>query len=163
MRNQFQSLDEDDVEFLDSVLESTRAAEAAVKKQTREQLELFKRQQEEAELAARGKGEPDAVPEATESWTVSRKRKKGRDDVLGKVKLRKASSGAKETPPTEAAKEKVVEASSKSTASTGVAPKTAPVETASQPAEKVKESPKPSTSPTLGLGLGLDAYSSDDD
>ncbi|EGP92223.1 uncharacterized protein MYCGRDRAFT_28186, partial [Zymoseptoria tritici IPO323] len=95
LRNQFQALDEDDVEFLDSVLESTRKQEAAVRKQTREELEAFKRQQQEAEQAAKVMDVLPEPPVETSSWTVSRKRKKGREDVLGGVKLRKASSGAK--------------------------------------------------------------------
>ena len=53
MQNQFRSLDEDEVEFLDSVLESTRTKEAEVKKQTKEQLEVFRAHQEEAERLAR--------------------------------------------------------------------------------------------------------------
>ena len=53
MQNQFRSLDEDEVEFLDSVLESTRTKEAEVKKQTKEQLQAFRAQQEEAEKVAR--------------------------------------------------------------------------------------------------------------
>lgn len=51
LKNQFRALDEDEVEFLDSIMESTRAQEAAVKKETAEQLELFRRQREEAEKA----------------------------------------------------------------------------------------------------------------
>ena len=63
-RNQFRSLDEDEVDFLDSVLESTRAKEAEVKKQTTEQLEAFRRQQEEAEKTATvpDEAEPPEAP-----------------------------------------------------------------------------------------------------
>lgn len=95
MKNQFRSLDEDEVEFLDSVLESTRAKEAEVKKQTREQLEAFRRSQEEAERAASLQDTDPA--EAVETWTVGpRKRKKGRENVIGGVKLRRTSNTEKQ-------------------------------------------------------------------
>lgn len=91
MRNQFQTLNEDEVEFLDSVLEETRRKDEAVKRQTREELEAFKRQQEEAGKAVTETGEVDGEEM---SWKVGRKRKKGKEDILGVggVKLRKGSS-----------------------------------------------------------------------
>jgi hypothetical protein len=163
------------VEFLDSVLESTRKQEAAVKRQTREELEAFKRQQQEAEQAAKGVVEPEA-PMSTDTWTVSRKRKKGRDDVLGGVKLRKASSGAKaaddsakvegpaSTPAMMAAKEPSPEKAASIVASSAedAVSESAAVKEASSPATAVAKlstspSPKPST------GLGLVAYSSDEE
>lgn len=92
LKNQFRNLDEDEVEFLDSVLESTRAREEAVKKETREQLELFRRQQEEADRAlmaeSAGTGDVTEVgasgsPTGAESsWAVNarkRKRLKGKE------------------------------------------------------------------------------------
>ncbi|SMR44679.1 unnamed protein product [Zymoseptoria tritici ST99CH_1A5] len=174
LRNQFQALDEDDVEFLDSVLESTRKQEAAVRKQTREELEAFKRQQQEAEQAAKV---VDTLPEApveTSSWTVSRKRKKGREDVLGGVKLRKASSGAKTLG--EAAKDESP-VSGTATGAAEPAGKTALADVgasknANSGSSEVKEVsnapaaiPRPSVSPPPqpGSGLGLVAYSSDED
>ncbi|KAI9716482.1 MAG: hypothetical protein M1812_005377 [Candelaria pacifica] len=104
LKNQFRSLDEDEVEFLDSVLESTRAKEAAVKKETTEQLDLFRKQQEEAdkalllaetnaEKANPGGGSASPIAEE-EQWVINgRKRKKGKDkEALKGVKLRKSSS-----------------------------------------------------------------------
>lgn len=102
LKNQFRSLDEDEIEFLDSVLESTRTKEAAVKKETIEQLDLFRRQQEEADKAwlaeaVDGNG-TNAVagssPTEEEQWTVNgKKRKRAKDkQVLKGVKLRKTSS-----------------------------------------------------------------------
>ncbi|KAH0537638.1 hypothetical protein FGG08_005589 [Glutinoglossum americanum] len=108
LKNQFRSLDEDEVEFLDSVLESTRAREAALKKETTEQLDAFRKQQEEADKAAfreedqtgktaagTGGGSGSPVGEE-EQWALSgRKRKKGREkEVLKGVKLRRTSSTA---------------------------------------------------------------------
>ncbi|KLJ10700.1 hypothetical protein EMPG_09868 [Blastomyces silverae] len=100
LKNQFRSLDEDEVEFLDSVLESTRAQEAALKRETKEQLEIFHRQRQEAEkaLVDTGSGDPKSAgassPADEEQWTTSvrkRKRAKVKDAIPG-VKLRKSSS-----------------------------------------------------------------------
>ncbi|KAI7249690.1 hypothetical protein KC343_g10630 [Hortaea werneckii] len=99
-RNQFRSLDEDEVEFLDSVLESTRSQEAEVKKETREQLDAFRKLQEDAEKKAvagqEGEDAGDvAAADAETSWALGpRKRKKGKErgGVLGGIKLRKAES-----------------------------------------------------------------------
>ncbi|KAL8914688.1 MAG: hypothetical protein Q9171_000700 [Xanthocarpia ochracea] len=106
----FRNLDEDEVEFLDSVLESTRAKEDAVKKETAEQLNLFRRQQDEADKASLdltgartvASSEPGTQPEtsaANSQWAINaRKRKRLKDKgVLPGVKLRKSSSTS-ETP-----------------------------------------------------------------
>lgn len=158
MKNQFRSLDEDEVEFLDSVLETTRAQEAAVKKQTAEELDAFRRQQEEAEKAAKAAGPEDAV-ESTEStsWSVGKKRKKGREGLLGGVKLRKASSGEK----TSVTVEPDVEASA-SPPKEEHAKVAKGVKRDSQIDGPVNVSVEPSK-PPAPLGLGLAAYSSDED
>ncbi|KAI7162769.1 hypothetical protein KC349_g1830 [Hortaea werneckii] len=100
-RNQFRSLDEDEVEFLDSVLESTRTQEAEVKKETKEQLDAFRKLQEDAEKKAvagqEGEDAGDAATaDAETSWALGpRKRKKGKErgGLVGGIKLRKAESG----------------------------------------------------------------------
>ena len=51
IKNQFRTLDEDEVEFLDSLLESTRAEEANIKEQTSKHLEVFRRQREQTDKA----------------------------------------------------------------------------------------------------------------
>ncbi|KAI4201984.1 MAG: hypothetical protein LQ350_002889 [Teloschistes chrysophthalmus] len=109
LRNQFRNLDEDEVEFLDSVLESTRAKEAAVKKETSEQLRLFRRQQEEADkelvddtttgnIVSPGAGSPTLNTES--QWAINaRKRKRTKDtEILPGLKLRKASSTSETSP-----------------------------------------------------------------
>lgn len=92
LSNQIAALQEDDVEYLDSVLESERVKEAAVRKETSEQLALFRKQQEEAEREALAKsGSP---VEEQETWTVSHKKRKksfGKGSLLG-VKVRKFES-----------------------------------------------------------------------
>ncbi|MCJ1286260.1 hypothetical protein MMC26_005605 [Xylographa opegraphella] len=103
LKNQFRNLDEDEIEFLDSVLESTRAKEEAIKKETAEQLNLFRRQQEDADRAmAHEAGEKNAdsilpqsgSPDDDDSqWTVHRKRKRTKETEIAKgVKLRRSSS-----------------------------------------------------------------------
>jgi hypothetical protein len=80
------------------VLETTRRKEAEVKKDTLEQLEVFRRRQEEAErklLEAENTTGP--LVEDSPQWIASgRKRKKSEKDgaLLKGVKLRRASTGA---------------------------------------------------------------------
>lgn len=115
LKNQFRNLDEDEVEFLDSVLESTRAHEEAVKKETREQLELFRRQQEEADRAlmaqsttnadATGVGVPGSPTGEESLWTVNaRKRKRLKEKEAGKLVKQRKPSLPMETPDSTAAK-----------------------------------------------------------
>ncbi|KAF2813515.1 uncharacterized protein BDZ99DRAFT_412327, partial [Mytilinidion resinicola] len=91
-KNQFRALDDEEVEFLDAVLESERAKEAAIRKETREQLDSFRKQQEEAEKAALAEGDT-AIPDEEQLFAAGRKRKKGKEkEPLRGVKLRKSSS-----------------------------------------------------------------------
>lgn len=93
LKNQFRSLDEDEIEFLDSVLESTRAQEAAVKKDTADQLELFRRQREEAEKAMLGPTSSEVTPAEEEEWAIpGRKRRRDKKDLLIPGKKRKSSA-----------------------------------------------------------------------
>jgi hypothetical protein len=93
LKNQFRSLDEDEIEFLDSVLESTRAQEAAVKKDTADQLELFRRQREEAEKAMLGPTSSDITPAEEDEWAIAgRKRRRDKKDLLIPGKKRKSSA-----------------------------------------------------------------------
>ena len=103
LKNQFRNLDEDEVEFLDSVLESTRKKEEEVRKETSEQLDLFRRQQEEKDKELlEGGGEVDGkagsptVGESQSPWAVNaRKRKRVKENDragLKGLKLRNSSS-----------------------------------------------------------------------
>lgn len=100
LKNQFRALDEDEVDFLDSVLESTRAQEAAVKKDTADQLEAFRKQREEAEKALLGPTSSDVTPAEEEEWSIparKRRREKGKDLLLPGKKHR-ASATESEKP-----------------------------------------------------------------
>ncbi|KAK5115936.1 hypothetical protein LTR62_000392 [Meristemomyces frigidus] len=171
LRNQFQSLDEDDVEFLESVRESSRTKDEEVKRQTREQLEAFRKQQESAEMAARGQ---DVSGEASEgvaqSWSIApRKRKKGYE-VVGGVKLRKTSSAEKTVSPTSTVAE---EAAAKVRGEDGLESEQANDEVGSAkvvdgavratvPASRSSVSSMRAVGPAKPA-LGLAAYSSDED
>lgn len=105
LKNQFRSLDEDEIDFLDSVLESTRAQEAAVKKDTADQLEVFRKQREEAEKVLLGPTSSDVTPAGEEEWAIpARKRRRDKKDLLLPGKKRKASvdEGKNTTEPSEA-------------------------------------------------------------
>ncbi|KAK4888559.1 hypothetical protein LTR27_012567 [Elasticomyces elasticus] len=100
LSNQFRALDEDEVDFLESVSSVSRIKEAEVKKETREQLEAFRKQQEEAEKAARLEDGTEG-PATTETWAVgSRKRKKGREkESIGGLKIRRVSTAEEKSMP----------------------------------------------------------------
>ena len=173
------------------MLESTRAKEEAVKKETKEQLDLFRRQQEEADKALLdAAGNEATVAPATAGsspmeegqWAVNaRKRKRVKEkEVLKGVKLRKSSSTS----------EQVASPSTENHSVSSIfntesnPPKSTPVPNEGQAAVKyadsnvgINSSPSeelsvqhsssttPSTKPTNGglPGLGLGDYSSDDE
>jgi len=109
LKNQFRALDEDEIDFLDSVMESTRAEEDRVRRETKEGLALFRQQQEEADKKARleGKGAAGVVVEEgsptagaeEESWVAGgRKRKRAKDkEVIKGVKIRRSSTADEKT------------------------------------------------------------------
>ncbi|KAI9845945.1 MAG: hypothetical protein M1838_001494 [Thelocarpon superellum] len=159
LKNQFRSLDEDEVDFLDSVLESTRAKEEAVKKETTEQLDVFRRQQDEADKAlllsddragVGGEGSPEQMPE---QWvTKGRKRKKGAEtEPLKGVKIRRPSASRDKSPVSEPAKEEQRPKSERP----------GPTADAASPARPAPALSSTAPKATGGL-LGLD-YASDDD
>lgn len=135
--------------------EGARAREAAVKKDTKEHLDEFRRQQEEAEKAAREQEGAEEPTQVGESWAAGpRKRKKGKErEGIGGLKIRRTESGEKKGE--EGGKKAEEKADDKSVANTATKE-----ETKAKP--DLSTSPPPVTaSPALGLGLG--AYSSDED
>jgi len=169
LRNQFRSLDDDEVDFLDSVLESTRAKEAAVKKDTAEQLNRFKEQQEQRERTEQvTESEEPLSPQ--ENWAVNgRKRKRAQGkDILG-IKLRKSSSTADSAPTLPLRKESVHSESGspvekdKETA-TGIQASRELTNKGTVTRLNKEDATKPSknTTPT-SVGLGLGGYSSGED
>ncbi|PYI13294.1 hypothetical protein BO86DRAFT_389477 [Aspergillus japonicus CBS 114.51] len=182
LKNQFRSLDEDEVDFLDSILESTRAKEAAVKKETAEGLELFRRQREEAEKTLLEDTAADVVPAAEgEDWKLpARKRRREKSkDLLVPGKKRKSLSGdsagspkGEQAPPTTSKEPRVDESLPKSTSAhqiteTGTQKPLRVAESAAnsgQPVEKSTSANSPVQKPAANsssLSLGLAGYSSD--
>ena len=109
------------------MLESTRAKEEAVKKETAEQLDLFRRQQEEADKASLGEGgdlsDPNAtgktggLPAIESEWAVNakkRKRAKEKEGLKG-IKLRRSSTS--ETPQVSTTPDKPADSSTPSVVS----------------------------------------------
>ncbi|KAF1834240.1 hypothetical protein BDW02DRAFT_345555 [Decorospora gaudefroyi] len=164
------ALADDEADYLDSILEKKRREEANVRKETSEQLDLFRRQREEAERKARGLEEDGAAAPREEDvgqWAaVGRKRKKGSETGLLKgVKLRKSGSVVEE-------KKTVDEAKGAKDPSQGVSAKTVPA-TAIKDGMKSSATPPvavskpltatPSTKPTNAFSLSLGYASSDDE
>lgn len=148
------------MEFLDSVLESTRAKEAAIRKETKEQLDSFRKQQEDVEKAALVEDTNDASQVQEEQWIMrGRKRKKGQDRELVKgLKLRKSSSTDERKPSiTSEDRENLVKSSADN-------PKTDFATKSPQSASPNPTSHIPKTaSPPQTQGLGLGGYSSDEE
>lgn len=162
LKNQFRSLDQDEVDFLDSVLESTRKEEERVKRETAEGLELFRKQQEEADKKARA-GEGQDTTEAStaaeeEQWAAGarkRKRTKEKEGLKG-VKIRRSSSTAEAGTASSPEGKKQEDRTKSMKIAQEEQPKanTASEDPASKP-------PEPAVKPKAGLGL-VD-YGSDDD
>ncbi|KAJ4367698.1 hypothetical protein N0V83_007283 [Neocucurbitaria cava] len=157
------ALDDDEADYLDSVLEKKRKEEARVRKETLEQLELFRKQREEAESKAVEEENAEPSKGNGGQWAaVRRKRKAGHDAGLLKgVKLRKSS------PATEEKKDIDKRSSKPDTMAQNVAEVTDEITrgtNAPSPADTIKPSsaPPPAMS-SNALSLALNYESSDDD
>ena len=157
LKNQFKSLDEDDVDFLDSVLESERAKEDAVKRETAEQLDKYRKHQAAAQTVDLKVQSSTAAPSKDkDAWVTKKRRKKELDNPISK--LRKTSTGtAKEPTAPEAAEASVKSERSEVTKEKRDMP----------PENEASSTPPPvvstSTPASNASALGLDAYSSDED
>ncbi|EFE43645.1 hypothetical protein TRV_01607 [Trichophyton verrucosum HKI 0517] len=157
LKNQFRTLDEDEVEFLDSILESTHAKEEALQKETSEKLELFHRQREEAEKAlldAETGNAAELVGPADEgdNWAISgrkRRRPKEKEGGLLGLKRRRSATAAENN-------------NNSSTHSKDGKDKAMEGAEATQPPPIKKPEPSIPTE-TKASTLGLGAYSSDED
>ncbi|KAI4637041.1 hypothetical protein J4E93_010707 [Alternaria ventricosa] len=162
------ALDDEEADYLDSVLEKKRQEELNVKRETFEQLDLFRRQREEAERKAKGlEEECSEAPkdEDAPQWAaVGRKRKKGSEAGLLKgVKLRKSSSVPEEKKSVDEGKAtaqfesvKTNVSSTATSANGSKSPAATSVHTTKPPAGQSTSKP----GNTLSLGLG---YASSDD
>jgi hypothetical protein len=165
-KNQFRALDDEEVEFLDAVLESERAKEAAIRKDTREQLDSFRKQQEEAEKAALAGEETTPAVEEEQLFTAGRKRKKGKEkEPLRGVKLRKPSTTSEQPSPALKAAFKPQaekkEASAASASPVGVFKSKGPNPSGSDKGQKSPSASPPAAAAKSSI-LGLANYSSDE-
>ena len=94
LKNQFKNLDEDDVDFLDSVLETERAKEEAVRRETAEQLDVYRKQQAAAQKVDLEATKPEPSQDA-DAWVTKKRRKKELDNSVSKV--RKTSKSIEST------------------------------------------------------------------
>jgi hypothetical protein len=153
-------------------MESTRAEEDRVKKETAEGLALFRQQQEEADKKARRGSSGEAVAEAgsptieEENWVAGGRKRKRAKEVLKGVKIRRSSTANEESA-------HVAPSSTGDNAATkeaGVTQKA--TATPATPDQKATSKPK-STTPTVVKkppapapakpSLGLVDYGSDED
>ena len=107
LKHQFPTLNDDEADFLYSALEAERAKEQAIRKETSDQLEAFRRRQVEADKVGEGSaeggredvddgGERRGDVEDAVDWSVAakkRKRTKEKDGLMG-FKVRRTSSSA---------------------------------------------------------------------
>ena len=162
------------------MLESTRKKEQEVKKETAEQLEVFRKQREAAEYAAlqeaNAPGDPSRIEQ--DSWTMStKKRRRGnQNDAPVLAKVRRRSTAEEGRRPPGASDDKAVLKQDPTLTFRGS--QDGVTELASEaPIAKVgglghtpqhDEESKASTSPPVpttakSIGLGLGAYGSDED
>ncbi|ETN36413.1 uncharacterized protein HMPREF1541_08690 [Cyphellophora europaea CBS 101466] len=140
LKNQFRALDDDEVDYLDSLNQSSRAKENAVRKQTAEELEAFRKQQQQAEKSSASEEQSHADVAAADTWRTKKRRKRDTDTAISK--LRKTNTESNTSPPPAA----------------DVASVTSNTKTASP--TKEEETSAARITPNSGLGL---AYDSDDD
>ncbi|KAL2834553.1 hypothetical protein BJY01DRAFT_84218 [Aspergillus pseudoustus] len=172
LKNQFRALDEDEVDFLDSIMESTRAQEATVKKETAEQLELFRRQREEAEKAALEDNAADVVPAAEgEDWKIAsrkRRREKSKDLLIpGRKRKSVSEDAADHTPSDERTNKKTKEIPEDKKSSSPIVQEQLKQEIVGNSAKDAKSGSPPQQPPKQAAAspptpsLGLAGYSSD--
>ena len=182
LKNQFRSLDEDEVEFLDSLLESTRAQEANIQKETAEQLEVFRQQREQAErILLEGSATENGLPAEEEDWKIparKRRREKSNKELLlpGKKRQVSVKETVDSTPPQkqrpETSSKPNLQSERKTESTPGSGSDSAPPPTGGKveppPADvskkKPAEKPLPEKKPVervTSAALGLAGYSSD--
>lgn len=163
-------MNEDEVEFLDSILERTRAEEDRVKKETQEGLALFRQQQEEADKKARRGSNGPAVEESAaaeeEPWAAGRKRKRAKEkEGLKGVKARRSSTLTEISKPLQASPKTPAtpdKATTKKTVNETKKAVTPPVAAEPEPQSKDAVAEKKPAAQSKG-GLGLVDYGSDED
>lgn len=162
MKNQFPTLDDAEIDFLNATAAKQEEEARKVKAQTAADLALFRQQRDEAEKAALREGPVEVAPEGDgmqDMWKVGpKKRKKGKErELIGGVKIRRTSTAEK-------GKEEEVKSPLKPSEKIETAvPSVEGEEVASKAEPAVTSLEKKSASPTVQPALGLGGYSSDED
>ncbi len=86
IKNQFRSLDDDEIDFLDEVMGSARAEEERIRRETEEGVGRFREEQLRKEREGRAGG--DDGDEDVEGWHVGGGKKRKRKDEGGKAVIR---------------------------------------------------------------------------
>lgn len=153
MKNQFRSLDDDEVDFLENVTQTERAKEHAVRKENEEQLEAFRRQQEsqaQVQNTITGTKTTKEVAESDEWNTRKRRRKETENRAL---KIRRTSSNGDRPAVSDPTGENL-----------STSPPTTKVEGVNADGKSSSDDGQADLKPSLSApGLGLAAYSSDED
>lgn len=97
LKNQFRALDDDEVDFLDGIVSSEKAKEAAVRKETAQELESFRKQQQAAEKASTVEEQTTTAAPAANAWRAKKRRRKEADIPITKV--RKTTTDQSISPP----------------------------------------------------------------
>lgn len=140
-----------------------------MRKETAEQLQAFRKQQEDAEKTNRPGLAPTPTDTVETSWSTSaRKRKKGRSEILGGVKLRKTSftdvPARAKTADYGSPEQDAGSPRDNSQRSEEVDQRAAePIDAAQLLVKPDAEQPRAKTEPSAPTLLGLGAYSSDED
>lgn len=176
LKNQFRPLDEDEVDFLDSVVESERAKDNALREADREQLKRFRQQQEAADRGSESALDPtkDSASSVTRAnaaqdrqWAVGGKKRRRRSDkeiLRGVNKLRKASSADTDVPTPSSIEEGVETTQPLIQGKDSHSESVKRLDTAEKAAKSSPDIISASTAkPTNPTGLGLGAYDSDSD
>jgi len=170
LKNQFRSLDEDEIDFLDSVMEKTRRDEERVKKETKEGLEAFRRQQQLADKKLSVDAGSEEVQEEWAAGPRKRKRAKEKDGLKG-VKLRKSSTNDEPMSPdskeigstSDRRASEPNESSSVPAPTKSSTPSKAEADEVSPAKEPERRAPVKSVSKPNSGGIALVDYGSDDD
>lgn len=86
LKNQFRALDDDEIDFLDTVASREKAKEDAVRKETAEELEAFRKQQQDAEKAPPAEVANTSDAPAADTWKAKKRRRKDADLPVSKVR-----------------------------------------------------------------------------
>ncbi|KAI1370658.1 hypothetical protein F4677DRAFT_346950 [Hypoxylon crocopeplum] len=162
IRNQFRALDDDEIEFLDGVLDERRVEEDRVKKETEERLASFREAQKAAGTSTAAEDTAEIKDDNAVAWVgAGKKRKRSeKENKSGIVKgvRRRVSESEKEVEKSIVAKAKPTETETKNppVANPKLESKSSTAKQTTPPAQKaIQDKPKPK--------LGLVDYGSDED